>query len=77
MIGPLASIAGQGVHASFGVHTDMDASPNHGTASPKLCDRNQAKSCIDWNSRFDGGIQQSLAADGAIAFFSSNLCTSA
>src|ERR1700730_10330821 len=28
VIGPLASIAGQGVHASFGVRTDMSVSPN-------------------------------------------------
>ena len=36
VIGPLASIAGQGVHASFGVHTDMSASPTHGTASAEV-----------------------------------------
>jgi hypothetical protein len=33
LFGPLASIAGQGVHASFGVHTHVIASPNDGTAS--------------------------------------------
>jgi hypothetical protein len=31
MIGPLASIAGQGIHASFGVHTDMFPLANRGT----------------------------------------------
>jgi hypothetical protein len=31
LLGPLASIAGQGVHASFGVHTDMFPLPNTGT----------------------------------------------
>jgi hypothetical protein len=36
VIGPLASIAGQGVHASFGVHTDTSALPNHGTASAEV-----------------------------------------
>lgn len=36
VIGPLASIAGQGVHASFGVHTNMSASPNYGTASTEV-----------------------------------------
>ena len=30
-LGPLASIAGQGVHASFGVHTDMFPLANEGT----------------------------------------------
>ena len=29
-LGPLADIAGQGVHASFGVHTDMFPVPNTG-----------------------------------------------
>ena len=29
-LGPLAAIAGQGVHASFGVHTDMFPVPNTG-----------------------------------------------
>ena len=29
-LGPLASIAGQGVHASFGVHTDMFPVPGSG-----------------------------------------------
>jgi len=29
-LGPLADIAGQGVHASFGVHTDMFPLPNTG-----------------------------------------------
>ena len=33
VFGPLRSIAGQGVHASFGVHTYVIASPNDGTAS--------------------------------------------
>jgi hypothetical protein len=33
MLGPLASIAGQGVHASFGVHTDMFPLANTGTKS--------------------------------------------
>ena len=31
ILGPVASIAGQGVHASFGVHTDMFPLPNSGT----------------------------------------------
>jgi hypothetical protein len=31
LLGPLASIAGQGVHASFGVHTNMFPLPNSGT----------------------------------------------
>ena len=31
LLGPLASIAGQGVHASFGVHTDVFPLPNSGT----------------------------------------------
>jgi hypothetical protein len=31
LLGPLASIAGQGVHASFGVHTDMFPLPNTGS----------------------------------------------
>jgi len=31
VLGPLASIGGQGVHASFGVHTDMFPLPNVGT----------------------------------------------
>ena len=31
VLGPLASIGGQGVHASFGVHTDMFLLPNVGT----------------------------------------------
>ncbi len=31
LLGPLASIAGQGVHASFGVHTDMFPLSNTGT----------------------------------------------
>src|SRR5882724_9719665 len=30
VLGPLASIAGQGVHASFGVHTDMFPVPSSG-----------------------------------------------
>jgi len=34
LLGPLTSIAGQGVHASFGVHTDMFPLPNHGTVVP-------------------------------------------
>jgi len=29
-LGPLASVAGQGVHASFGVHTDMFPVPSSG-----------------------------------------------
>jgi len=33
VFGPLASIAGQGVHASFGVHTHVIVSPNDGTTS--------------------------------------------
>ena len=32
LLGPLTSIAGQGVHASFGVHTYMILLPNQGTA---------------------------------------------
>ena len=36
LLGPLASIAGQGVHASFGVHTNMIPSPNNGTASSEV-----------------------------------------
>ena len=31
VLGPLANIAGQGVHASFGVHTDMFPLPKEGT----------------------------------------------
>jgi len=31
MLGPLVSFAGQGVHASFGVHTNMAPLPNTGT----------------------------------------------
>jgi hypothetical protein len=31
ILGPLASIAGQGVHASFGAHFDEILVPNHGT----------------------------------------------
>ena len=31
LLGPLASIAGQGVHASFGVRTDVFRLPNSGT----------------------------------------------
>ncbi len=31
LLGPLASIAGQGLHAGFGVHTDMFPLPNTGT----------------------------------------------
>ena len=31
LLGPLASITGQAVHASFGVHTDMFPLPNTGT----------------------------------------------
>jgi hypothetical protein len=31
LLGPLASIAGQGVHASFGVHTDVFPLPNSRT----------------------------------------------
>lgn len=34
LFGPLASIAGQGVHAGFGVHTDMFPLPNSGTEVP-------------------------------------------
>ena len=33
MLGPLASIAGQGVHASFGVRSDMFPLPKGGTIS--------------------------------------------
>jgi len=36
LLGPLASIAGQGVHASFGVHTQMIPSPNNGTTSTEF-----------------------------------------
>lgn len=31
VLGPLANVAGQGVHASFGVHTDMFPLPNTGS----------------------------------------------
>lgn len=36
LLGPLASIAGQGVHASFSVHTNTIPSPNNGTASTEV-----------------------------------------
>ena len=36
MLGPLMSIAGQGVHASFGVHTDMIMLSEKGTASTDI-----------------------------------------
>jgi hypothetical protein len=36
MLGPLMTIAGQGVHASFGVHTDMFTLSQKGTASTDI-----------------------------------------